>query len=65
MSENTLSADARTATPISNKSMHDPDDSPNKFVKAMRHVYRPLGFKKGYNFPLCEPPPITTTHAYL
>ena len=54
MSGNTLSAGARTATPIPSKYMHDLDDSPNKFVKAMRHVYRPLGFKKGYNFPLCK-----------
>lgn len=24
------------------------------FVDAMRKAYRPLGFSKGYNFPLCE-----------
>ncbi|KAH6682694.1 hypothetical protein B0J14DRAFT_130625 [Halenospora varia] len=29
---------------------------PNKFVVFMRKIYRPLGFQKGYNFPLCEFP---------
>jgi hypothetical protein len=24
------------------------------FVDAMRKIYQPLGFSKGYNFPLCE-----------
>lgn len=28
-------------------------DAPNGFVRVMRKVYRPLGFNKGYNFPLC------------
>lgn len=32
-------------------------DSPNKFVRFWRHVYHPLGFRKGYNFPLCVSPP--------
>ncbi|KAL8641136.1 MAG: hypothetical protein Q9228_002018 [Teloschistes exilis] len=29
------------------------DKTPNKFVQFWRRVYRPLGFHKGYNFPLC------------
>lgn len=29
----------------------------SKFVVYMRKIYRPLGFHKGYNFPLCERPP--------
>ncbi|KAI9668895.1 MAG: hypothetical protein M1831_000965 [Alyxoria varia] len=31
---------------------HDEDPAPSGFVSAMRKVYRPLGFHKGYNFPL-------------
>lgn len=26
----------------------------NWFVRFWRRVYNPLGFKKGYNFPLCK-----------
>ena len=26
----------------------------NWFVRFWRKVYNPLGFKKGYNFPLCK-----------
>ena len=33
---------------------HDEDAAPNGFVRVMRKVYRPLGFHKGYNFPLCR-----------
>ena len=42
---------------INNPVVHQttpPSKPPNAFVKAMRHVYHPLGFKKGYNFPLCK-----------
>ena len=27
---------------------HNPN--PNAFIRAARHVYNPIGFKKGYNF---------------
>ena len=30
------------------------DKAPNGFVRFWRRVYRPLGFHKGYNFPLCK-----------
>ncbi|KAL3424405.1 hypothetical protein PVAG01_03686 [Phlyctema vagabunda] len=29
-----------------------PEQHPGKFVAFMRKIYRPLGFQKGYNFPL-------------
>ena len=29
---------------------------PNGFVRAMRKVYNPIGFQKGYNFTLCKIP---------
>ena len=33
---------------------NDRSPEPSRFVKFMRRIYRPLGFSKGYNFPLCK-----------
>ena len=30
--------------------LHVHNPNPNKFVRFMRHIYNPIGFKKGYNF---------------
>lgn len=32
--------------------LHAHNPTPNAFVRVMRHVYNPIGFKKGYNFTL-------------
>ncbi|EPE30060.1 hypothetical protein GLAREA_12783 [Glarea lozoyensis ATCC 20868] len=44
--EATSSAEAEKSIP------QNSTKAPNKFVSAMRRIYRPLGFQKGYNFPL-------------
>jgi len=35
-------------------SASQPDKTPNKIVRGLQHIYHPLGFRKGYNFTLCE-----------
>ncbi|KAK3073657.1 hypothetical protein LTR53_004563 [Teratosphaeriaceae sp. CCFEE 6253] len=32
--------------------VHQPNPTPNAFVRVLRRLYHPLGFKKGYNFTL-------------
>jgi len=43
-----------TNSPEASMKMNQSEAKANKFVTFWRKVYRPLGFKKGYNFPLCK-----------
>ncbi|KAH6721658.1 hypothetical protein BKA61DRAFT_538299 [Leptodontidium sp. MPI-SDFR-AT-0119] len=49
-SDGTLAAEAQNLPP--SKPSGSPPHEAGKFVSAMRKVYKPLGFQKGYNFPL-------------
>ncbi|KAI9751165.1 MAG: hypothetical protein M4579_006183 [Chaenotheca gracillima] len=40
------------STPLPSSGKAQDQLAPNKFVSFWRRVYRPLGFQKGYNFPL-------------
>jgi hypothetical protein len=37
------------------------EKTPNKFVAFWQKIYRPLGFQKGYNFPLCKCKPLISS----
>ncbi|KAK0101807.1 hypothetical protein ONS95_006957 [Cadophora gregata] len=45
---------------VSSTPSNSPTRKAGKFVTAVRKVYRPLGFQKGYNFPLCKSSPQQT-----
>lgn len=55
-SENHHLQSLQTTTSVNTKVAQNQDGlaSSSKFVLAMRKIYNPLGFSKGYNFPLCK-----------
>lgn len=42
----------REAATTLTMTLHHPNPNPNNFIRFMRQIYHPIGFKKGYNFTL-------------
>lgn len=52
--DSTVSASEQRASSEQLPKSEPEQDPANGFVRFMRKIYNPLGFKKGYNFPLCR-----------